>query len=129
MKLCKQSRESWRETTNTNHPLKDVGEESFLKTLPTRVHFTIEEKNVTVDFIFCLIPVLSELTQHRLFELLSQGVLLSPRKREKKEPGNKIKCHKLTFHFELPNDCFYSQFVTCRALIIPSVSFSNAYDL
>lgn len=125
MKLCKKSRESWRETTNTNHPLKDVGEESFLKTLPTHVHFTIEEKNVTVD----LIPVLSELTQHRLFELLSQGVLLSPRKREKKGPGNKIKCHKLTFHFELPDDCFYSQFVTCRALIIPSVSFSNAYDL
>ena len=110
-------------------PTERCGRGIFFEDITNSCSFHNLRKNVTVDFCFCLIPILSELTQHRLFELLSQGVLLSPRKREKKEPGNKIKCHKLTFHFELPDDCFYSQFVTCRALIIPSVSFSNAYDL
>lgn len=97
MKLCKKSRESWRETTNTNHPLKDVGEESFLKTLPTHVHFTIEEKNVTVDFSFCLIPVLSELTQHRLFELLSQGFSSLQGKEKRKSLETKLSVISLLF--------------------------------
>lgn len=94
MKLCKKSRESWRETTNTNHPLR---EESFLKTLPTRVHFTIEEKNVTVDFSFCLIPVLSELTQHRLFELLSQGFSSLQGKEKRKSLETKLSVISLLF--------------------------------